>query len=89
MNIQVMTYNICSGHNMKHERRLDETAAFIGSIGAGTLYCPWLDSLAALPGFGIALCLLGLFHSKKTGNCHFLCDTEEDCFNVRDYLVYE
>lgn len=34
MNIRVMTYNICSGHNLKHERRLDETAAFIRSIGA-------------------------------------------------------
>ncbi len=34
MNIRVMTYNICSGHNMKHERRLDETAAFIREIGA-------------------------------------------------------
>ena len=37
------------------------------SLPSGTLSCPWLDSMATLPCLGIALCLLGLFHSKKDG----------------------
>lgn len=37
------------------------------SLPEQKLFCPWLDSLATFPAFGIALCLLGLFHSKKNG----------------------
>ena len=37
------------------------------SLPEQTLFCPWLDSISAFPAFGIALCLLGLFHSKKNG----------------------
>lgn len=45
-----------------------ETAVvMVSSLQAGTLYCPWLDSLAALPVFVIGMCLLSLFHSQKNG----------------------
>ncbi|MCR4646362.1 MAG: hypothetical protein K5695_13310 [Oscillospiraceae bacterium] len=37
------------------------------SLPEGKLFCPWLNSLATFPAFGTALCLLGLFHSKKNG----------------------
>ena len=37
------------------------------SLPEQKLFCPWLDSLAAFPAFGIALCMLGLFHSNKNG----------------------
>ncbi len=38
------------------------------SLKKGELYCPWLNSVAAMPNLVIALCLLELFHSKKTGD---------------------
>ena len=45
-----------------------ETAAVMyASLTKGSLWCPWLDSAASLPCFGIAVCLLGIFHSKKMG----------------------
>ena len=37
------------------------------SLPEQKLFCPWLDSMSTLPAFCIALCLLGLFHSKKPG----------------------
>lgn len=38
------------------------------SLRKGELYCPWLNSVAALPNLCIALCLLELFHSEKLGD---------------------
>ncbi len=38
------------------------------SMTKGIMYCPWLDSMASLPCLCIALCLLGMFRSKKEGN---------------------
>jgi len=38
------------------------------SLKRGELYCPWLNSIAAMPNLCIALCLLELFHSEKTGD---------------------
>ena len=37
------------------------------SLPTGVLYCPWIDSLAALPSIGIALLLLALCHSREMG----------------------
>lgn len=37
------------------------------SMAKGELYCPWLDSMAALPTLCIALCLVGIFRSKRQG----------------------
>lgn len=38
------------------------------SMAKGELYCPWLDSMAALPTLCIALCLVGIFRSRKNGS---------------------
>ncbi len=46
-----------------------ETAVVLAlSMAKGELYCPWLDSMAALPCLCIALCLVGIFRSRKYGN---------------------
>lgn len=45
-----------------------QTAAVMyASLTKETLWCPWLDSMATLPCLGVALCLLGIFYSKKKG----------------------
>lgn len=38
------------------------------SMAKGELYCPWLDSMAALPCLFLALCLVGIFRSKHQGD---------------------
>ncbi len=46
-----------------------ETAVVLAmSMAKGQLYCPWLDSMAALPSLCIALCLVGIFRSRKYGS---------------------
>ena len=50
----------------------ETTVVMLVSLPGGVLYCPWLDSLAALPSIGVALMLLSLLHSSKpgTGSVH-------------------
>ncbi len=38
------------------------------SMANGVMYCPWLDSMASLPCLCIALCLVGVFRSRKEGS---------------------
>ncbi len=38
------------------------------SKSKGTLWCPWLDSMASLPSLCIALCLVSLFRSRQGGS---------------------
>ncbi len=38
------------------------------SMAKGVMYCPWLDSIASLPCLCIALCLVGIFRSRKEGS---------------------
>lgn len=37
------------------------------SLPMGIMYCPWLDSMASLPCLCIAMCLVGIFRSKRDG----------------------
>lgn len=37
------------------------------SLSHGSMFCPWLDSMATLPCLVTALCLVSLFHSKTSG----------------------
>ncbi len=50
-----------------------QTAAVLfTSMPEGVMHCPWLDSMAALPCFGIALCMVSIFRSKheSTSSAH-------------------
>ncbi len=38
------------------------------SKSKGTVWCPWLDSMASLPSLCIALCLVSLFRSRQGGS---------------------
>ncbi len=42
--------------------------ALMTSLRTGFIDCPWLESMAALPSLLMALCLVGLFHSRHEGS---------------------
>ncbi len=42
--------------------------ALLTSLRTGFIDCPWLESMAALPSLLMALCLVGLFHSRHEGS---------------------